>query len=150
MKRVISAASRCCTEGSHRGVCCPTLDTGVFSRFVDFPALRAEFPVCGRLAYLNAGTDGPLPARAVEAAAAELRREAEDGRSTAHFERRRELSDELRAAYATALGCQPADVALTTSTSEGIAQTIDGLALERGDEIVTSDEEHPGLLGALS
>src|ERR1700692_4100767 len=100
MKRVISAPSRSCAEGSHRGICSPTLDTEVFSRFVDFPALRAEFPVCSRLAYLNAGTDGPLPARAVEAAAAELQREAEDGRSMAHFERRRELSDELRSEYA--------------------------------------------------
>jgi len=117
---------------------------------VDFSALRAEFPVFPRLAYLNAGTDGPLPARGVEAAAQELRREADDGRSQAHFERRRELSAELRSAYADALGCQPADVALTTSTSEGIAQTIDGLELARGEEIVTSDEEHPGLLGALS
>jgi L-cysteine/cystine lyase len=117
---------------------------------VDFSALRAEFPVCSRLAYLNAGTDGPLPARAVDAAAAELQREAADGRSATHFERRGELSSELRAEYATALGCQPADVALTTSTSEGIAQTIDGLELAAGDEIITSDEEHPGLLGALS
>ena len=117
---------------------------------MDFSALRAEFPVFPRLAYLNAGTDGPLPARGVEAAAQELRREADDGRSQAHFERRRELSAELRSAYADALGCQPADVALTTSTSEGIAQTIDGLELARGEEIVTSDEEHPGLLGALS
>jgi selenocysteine lyase/cysteine desulfurase len=150
MKRVISAASRSCVDGSHRGVCRRTLGTGVFSRFVDFSALRAEFPLFTRLAYLNAGTDGPLPARAVEAATAELQREAEDGRSTAHFERRRELSDELRSEYAEALGCQPADVALTTSTSEGIAQTIDGLELAPGDEIVTSDEEHPGLLGALS
>ena len=30
-----------------------------------------------------------------------------------------------------------------------MAQTIAGLALSAGDEIVTSDEEHPGLLGAL-
>jgi selenocysteine lyase/cysteine desulfurase len=117
---------------------------------VDFSALRAEFPVLRRLAYLNAGTDGPLPARAVQAAADELHREADDGRSQAHFERRHELSDELRSAYAAALGCQPVDLALTTSTSEGIAQTIDGLSLGQGDEIVTSDEEHPGLLGALS
>jgi L-cysteine/cystine lyase len=150
MKRVISARSRSSREGSHRAVCWRPLDTGVFSRFVDFSALRAEFPVLSRLAYLNAGTDGPLPARAAGAAADELRREADDGRSTAHFERRRELSAELRSAYATALGCEPGDVALTTCTSEGIAQTIDGLELARGDEIVTSDEEHPGLLGALS
>ena len=44
-----------------------------------------------------------------------------------------------------------ADVALTTCTSEGIAQTIGGLgARSHGDEILTSDEEHPGLLGALA
>jgi L-cysteine/cystine lyase len=121
----------------------------VFSRFVSVTALRAEFPVLERLAYLNAGTDGPLAARATAAASAELQRELRDGRSAAHFERRFELNKRLRAGYARALGCQAADVALTTCTTEGIAQTIDGLALAPGDEIVTSDEEHPGLLGAL-
>jgi selenocysteine lyase/cysteine desulfurase len=122
----------------------------VFSRFVSLSALRAEFPVLGRLAYLNAGTDGPLAARAVAAAERELRRELEQGRAKDHFERRSELTDSLRAAYARTLGCDPAEVALTTSTTEGIAQTIGGLQLASGDEIVTSDEEHPGLLGALS
>lgn len=113
-------------------------------------ALRAEFPVLERLAYLNAGTDGPLPARAVRAAERELRRELEHGRTQAHFERRGELTDALRAAYARTLGCEPSELALTTCTTEGIAQTIGGLELGPGDEIVTSDEEHPGLLGALS
>ena len=121
----------------------------VFSRFVELSGLRAEFPVFERLAYLNAGTDGPLPARAVRAAATELEREAADGRTTAHFERRAELSGELRALYAAALGCETTDLALTTSTSEGLAQVIGGLELGRGDQIVTSDEEHPGLQGAL-
>jgi selenocysteine lyase/cysteine desulfurase len=41
-------------------------------------------------------------------------------------------------------------VALTTCTSEGLALVIEGLRLGPGDEIITSDEEHPGLLGALS
>jgi L-cysteine/cystine lyase len=116
---------------------------------VDFPALRAEFPVLAHVAYLNAGTDGPLPARAVEAAAQELNREAQDGRSRAHFGRRGELATDLRAAYAGLLGCEPADVALTSCTSEGLAHTVAGLPLQAGDEILTSDEEHPGLLGAL-
>ena len=117
---------------------------------MEHPGLRAEFPVLQRLAYLNAGTDGPLPVRAVRAAAAELEREAGEGRTSAHFERRSELSGELRAVYAATLGCDSTDLALTTSTSEGIAQVIGGLELDPGDEIVTSDEEHPGLLGALS
>src|SRR5580692_415134 len=75
----------------------------VFSRFVSLLGLRDEFPVLGALAYLNAGTDGPLPARAVHASARELERELADGRATAHFERRSELNTELRAAAARAL-----------------------------------------------
>jgi L-cysteine/cystine lyase len=117
---------------------------------VDPAQLRAEFPVLERLAYLNAGTDGPLPAGAVQAAAEELERELRDGRTGAHFERRKELAEELRGAYARALGCAAEDVALTTSTTEGIAQVMAGLELSPGEEIVTSDEEHPGLLGALA
>ena len=117
---------------------------------MDASSLRCEFPVLQRLAYLNAGTDGPLPASAVRAATEELRREAQEGRAQAHFERRSELSTALRAAYAVTLGCEAVDLALTTSTSDGIAQVLSGLELAPGDEIVTSDEEHPGLLGALA
>ncbi|MEA2334853.1 MAG: hypothetical protein QOG40_1343, partial [Solirubrobacteraceae bacterium] len=58
----------------------------VFSRFVDVLGLRAEFPVLARAAYLNAGTDGPLPERAVTAARAELERALAEGRMAAHFE----------------------------------------------------------------
>ncbi len=116
---------------------------------MDLRGLRAEFPVLRNVAYLNAGTDGPLPARAVQAAAEELAREAADGRTMAHFERRNELNDALRSAYARALGADAADVALTTCTSDGMAQVITGLTFHPGDEILTSDEEHPGLLGAL-
>jgi L-cysteine/cystine lyase len=117
---------------------------------VDPSGLRAEFPVLDHLAYLNAGTDGPLPAVAVAAATRELEREVAQGRAGAHFQRRAELASELRSAYARVLSCPAADVALTTCTTEGIAQTIVGLALGRDDEILTSDEEHPGLLGALA
>jgi len=116
---------------------------------VDWTALRAEFPVLARHAYLNAGTDGPLPARAARAAADELEREAGEGRAMSHFMRRFELASKLRSSYAAALGCDPADVALTSCTSEGIAQTVSGLELGPGDEIITSAEEHPGMLGAL-
>jgi selenocysteine lyase/cysteine desulfurase len=117
---------------------------------VPIDALRDEFPVFERIAYLNAGTDGPLPARAARAGAEELLGEAHRGRAGAHFERRHELAEELRGAYARALCCQPSDVALTTCTSEGLSSVIDGLGLSEGEEILTSDEEHPGLLGALA
>jgi L-cysteine/cystine lyase len=112
--------------------------------------LRANFPVFERIAYLNAGTDGPLPAQAAQAGAEELRGEAQRGRARSHFERRTALATALRESYVRALRCEPADVALTTCTSEGLSIVIDGLELRPGDEIVTSDEEHPGLLGALA
>jgi L-cysteine/cystine lyase len=111
--------------------------------------LRAAFPVLDRFAYLNAGTCGPVPGEAVEAARAELDALAEDGRAGAYYERLVDLRARQRAAYAARVGARVEDVALTTSTSEGIARVIAGLDLRRGDEIVTSDEEHPGLYGPL-
>ena len=41
------------------------------------------------------------------------------------------------------------DIALTTSTSEGLGKVLAGMDIGPGDEIVTSDEEHPGLIGPL-
>src|SRR4051794_36483827 len=112
-------------------------------------ALREQFPILQRVAYLNAGTDGPVPRAATELASRELTGELEEGRTTAHFERRLAMQDELRAGYAELLGCEALDVALTTSTSEGIGKVLAGMDVGPGDEIVTSDEEHPGLIGPL-
>src|SRR5829696_6485623 len=110
-------------------------------------ALRAQFPVLERVAYLNSGSDGPLPAAAVEAARAELADAERSGRVTAHFERRLALQGELREGYARLLGVPARELALTTSTTDGIARVIAGLGLGRDDEMVTSDQEHPGLVG---
>ena len=116
---------------------------------MDAAALRAEFPVLERLAFLNAGTDGPVPAAAVRAARDALDSQLADGRYQPHFEARFELQSELRSLYAEALGCEAGDVALKTSTSEGLGTVIAGMELGPGDEIVTSDTEHPGLIGPL-
>jgi selenocysteine lyase/cysteine desulfurase len=116
---------------------------------MDAAALRAEFPILERVAYLNAGTDGPLPAAAVRAAQTELEAELGFGRAMAHFKRRFELQAQLRTGYARVMGCDPADVALTTSTSEGVGAVMAGMDLGPGDEIVSSDQEHPGVLGPL-
>ncbi|WP_372788896.1 aminotransferase class V-fold PLP-dependent enzyme [Paraconexibacter sp.] len=114
-------------------------------------ALRAHFPVLETTAYLNAGTCGPLPAAALQAGADSALAAAEEGRSTAYYERLVEARDGLRARYAERLGAAaPEDVAITSSTSEGMARVLTGLDLRSGDEIVTADDEHPGLLGPLS
>jgi L-cysteine/cystine lyase len=111
--------------------------------------LRAEFPVLAGTAYLNAGTAGPWPAAATRAAADVMAGAEREGRLGAYGTGRRELSALLRDAYAALLGAAPEDVALTTSTSDGIARVVAGLDLGAGDEVLTSVGEHPGLLGPL-
>src|SRR5918993_5077544 len=116
---------------------------------MDAKALRARFKSLERSVYLNAGTNGPVASAAVAAAEAELRAQSEEGRTAAHSARRTELQEALRSRYADLLGCAAADVALTTSTSEGLGKVMAGLAIGPGDEILTSDQEHPGLIGPL-
>lgn len=111
--------------------------------------LRSAFPVLERKAYLNAGTAGPVPAAAVRAAQEAARVALEEGRSGAYYERLMPLRDRLRAAYAGVLGAEARDVALTTSTSDGVVRVLLGLDLRAGDEILTAPDEHPGLLGPL-
>ena len=114
-------------------------------------SLRAAFPVLDRIAYLNAGTDGPVPRVAVEAASEQIRREAERGRSGAeHFEHMKAGAQGLRERLATLIGAQADEVALTHCTTDGITTVLSALPLGRGDEVLTSDEEHPGLLAPLA
>jgi L-cysteine/cystine lyase len=117
---------------------------------VDVERFRFEFPVFASRAYLNTGTDGPLPTRAVAAAGAQFDRELRCGRSGAeHSASHGWLVEQLRARLAALIGASADEVALTHSTTEGINIVLSGLQLQEGDEVLTSDEEHPGLLAPL-
>jgi L-cysteine/cystine lyase len=118
---------------------------------VDTEVFRGEFPVLAKTAYLNAGSDGPLPRRAVEAAEARLRRELEHGRSGArHFLEVAQMGEELRQKIAPLVNANVDEIALTSSTTAGVNVVLAGLNLGPGDEVLTSDEEHPGLLAPLA
>jgi L-cysteine/cystine lyase len=106
--------------------------------------------VLERYAYLNTGTFGPLPSATVDAMQAVERRELEEGRSSrAYFEWATAAREELREAFARLLGASTEQVALTTSTTEGCNIVLSGLGIGTGDEVVTTDSEHPGLMGGL-
>jgi L-cysteine/cystine lyase len=116
----------------------------------DPAAFRAQFPVFQRKAYLNAGTEGPLPRAAADAVRERIEFEVTAGRcGKDYMESVRELATELRAGYARTLHADPSDIALTGSTTDGCNTILSGLDLRPGDQIVTSDEEHPGLLAPL-
>ncbi len=113
--------------------------------------LRAEYPVLRETAYLNAGTDGPIPQRSVEAATQRMRREAQRGRGMAsHWDELSALRGELRGRLAALVQAAPEEIALTRSTTDGVDVALAGLDLGPGDEVLTSDEEHVGLLAPLA
>ncbi len=111
---------------------------------------RAMFPVLKRFAYLNAGTFGPLSRAVMAAVGADQRHDLEDGRiGAAYFERMLARRGELRAQIAAFVGAKPDHVALTASTTDGCNIVLAGLDLEPSDEVVTTTDEHFGLLGPL-
>ncbi len=117
---------------------------------MDPAVLRSQFPVLADRAYLNAGTCGPLPASSADAARALGDVAMAKGRTMDYFMGAIDTLNALRAAYAGVLNVTPDDIAVTTSTSEGMVRVIAGLELVAGDEILTSTTEHPGLLGPLA
>ena len=108
-------------------------------------ALRDEFPVLEQVAYLNAGTDGPIPRAATELVQQELARGAR-GRTDVAALRAPDGAARTTSARATRelMNCEADDVAVTTGTSFGLGCVLAGMDLGPGDEIVTSDNEHPG------
>ena len=115
-----------------------------------FEEARALFPALERVAYLNAGSMGPLAMSTAETMRAELARELEEGRGgLPFFERMVELRQAARARVAETISVAAENVALTTSTTESCNIVVTGLDLGPDDEVVTSDSEHFGLLGAV-
>lgn len=115
-----------------------------------FEEARAQLPVLERLAYLNAGTNGPLARATVEAVREQLSRDLGGGRSgTGWIDEVLARREEARRGLAAVLGVEPALVALTDSTTRGCQIVLAGLGLGPDDEVVTTDQEHFGLTGPL-
>lgn len=108
--------------------------------------LRGELPACESAAYLNAGTFGPLPRATHAAVADELEQEFWRGRiGAAAYARYAERAAAARAAFAEVFACEPERVALTHSTTGAVNLALGALDWREGDEVVTTDGEHPGL-----
>lgn len=115
-----------------------------------FEEARAEFPVLDRYAYLQAGSVGPLARGTIDAMQAAEKRGLEEGRgSFAQFMRLLEAREQLRAELAALVGVDVEQVAITASTTDGCNIVLAGLDLQADDEIVTTTDEHFGLLGPL-
>jgi len=117
----------------------------------DARAFRSQFPIFEQAVYLNAGMEGPVPARAIAAVEGQLEVELQFGRSgMEHWGNLQVLCSRLRDRYAHVLGCDSDEVALTRATTDGVNVVLGGLRFERGAEILTTDEEHQGVYAPLA
>ena len=111
---------------------------------------RAQFPVLERYAYLQAGSVGPLATGTIEAMRAADDEGLVSGRgSLAAFLQLLDEREDLRRELAALVGTSEENVALTASTTDGCNVVLAGLGLRQGDEVVTTTDEHFGLIGPL-
>ncbi|MFB6104986.1 MAG: aminotransferase class V-fold PLP-dependent enzyme [Halobacteriaceae archaeon] len=106
--------------------------------------LRASIPALEDCTYLNTGASGPSPRRVVEAAETTLEHQeytapTSEGMYTVAFD----TYDETRETIAAFLDADPAEIALTQSTTDGINRVACALDWQPGDAIVRTDLEHP-------
>jgi L-cysteine/cystine lyase len=113
--------------------------------------VRSGMPAARRAVYLNAGTWGPLPTRAADAMRARIDDVETRGRiGSAGYAEFQRIREGARAALAESMASDPERIALTHSTSGGLNLVLGGMAFADGDEVVTTDNEHPGLLEPLA
>jgi L-cysteine/cystine lyase len=112
--------------------------------------IREAMPSVTRHVYLNTGTYGPLPRVAVEAMRATIDEELAEGRIVPdRYLHAAALKQQTREEVAHLLGCSARNVALTRHTTDGMNLAVMGINWQAGDEIVTTDMEHPGGQGPV-
>jgi L-cysteine/cystine lyase len=112
--------------------------------------IRDQLPSLEGVTYLNAGTNGPMPLAAERAMREELDLAVRRPRiGMAVFEHVFELRARARDALARTVNAPPEQVAVTTSTSNGVGIVIGGIDWNPGDEVITTTEEHQGILSPL-
>ncbi len=102
---------------------------------------RKLFPVTDNLVYLNHAAVAPLSTRVVDKVTSFLEEYREFG--SLHYERWMEYMDEVRGMAASLIGAERGEIAFVKNTSSGLSMVANGIAWERGDNIITADCEFP-------
>jgi selenocysteine lyase/cysteine desulfurase len=105
---------------------------------------NSEYALDQNITYLNTGTLGPCRRDTIEASA-KMWQELESlplkfyGRWGAES-----LAEKTRTIAAAFLGCELNEMMMTSSTTSGMNAIAQGLRLNAGDRIITTDQEHGG------
>ncbi len=112
--------------------------------------LREQLPAVSCTAYFNAGSNGPMPRAAIDELVNAAQAECDIGRIVPGiYENNRVRNRRVATLIAGIFNADPAEIALTHSTSEGLSTALNGLEWRRGDEVITTNLEHPGLTAPL-
>jgi selenocysteine lyase/cysteine desulfurase len=106
-------------------------------------SVRSQFTFRPGLTHLNSATIGATPRPVVSAHAAHLW-ETEGHPQDQVFGAPRLRMDDVRGQAAAFLGASTDEVALMRNTTEGMNAVAQGIDLGPGDEILTTNHEHPG------
>ncbi|HEX3280176.1 MAG TPA: aminotransferase class V-fold PLP-dependent enzyme [Pyrinomonadaceae bacterium] len=104
-------------------------------------ALRALFPVTGRVNYLNHAAVSAPPAATIAAIQSQLKDVSENG--SINFRSWLATKERTRTLLATMLGARPDQVAFMRNTSDGLSTVANGLRWQPGDNLVTFRNEFP-------
>jgi selenocysteine lyase/cysteine desulfurase len=106
---------------------------------VDWEQVRLDFPVTGRMAYLNSAAAGPLSRQVLEAGAGFYRRMMEEG--DAGWDEWLDQRESVRRRVAEFINAEPEEIAFTINTSSGMNLIVD--ALEGRGEVISCELEFP-------
>lgn len=103
--------------------------------------MQNEFPNANNVCYLNTGSEGLLPLRALRALqeTAEMKQKPQMLGDSQYFE----MPERCRALVAQMIHCAAEDIALIPSTSYGMSMMAHSLPLKSGDEVVIVEQDFP-------
>lgn len=110
------------------------------------PDLRLDFPVTKKTIYMNNGAVAPTPLSVIKATTDFLVKCADEGPdSQATSDYITALLKELRTRVAHLINCEPEEVVLTQSTTDGINAVASGIGWKKGDAVIVRGgrHEHP-------
>ena len=106
-------------------------------------AVRREFGLQEGLVYMNNGTLGPVPKRVIEETLAAWR-ELELNPAGNGFGVTLRNAEAVRQKVADYFGCDLDEIVIMPNTSQSMNTVAMGISFEKGDRVLTTDQEHPG------
>lgn len=130
-----------------RGACAASAElspvAGRRTRPMGLAAAPDDFSFAPGLRYFQTGSLGPTPRPVMERTITAWK-ELELNPARYGYGAHERAMDDVRAKAAAFIGCKTEELVLTSSTTEGMNWVAQGLTLNAGDRVLTTDQEHPG------